>query len=589
MCFAGSQSLLAHPISLTNAYVRVYQDKISAKVEIFVEDLYLFHDLKPNDKDLLSPETIREGMELHKEFLLKHFQILDKEGQALSGKVVNIREFDIPEEGLPLPSLMFFKLTYELEYPVEKPEYLTFLQDMGNEDIGVPAETQLRVLQEGAKRRKDKLMLPGEPFTLRFNWENPEIEDSTFNEDEANPENESDDDLLGITSYGAVYSFLYIEPREIRHEILIPVVTLEQSLEIPRADSSFLKIDEQPKAREVIKKFIANKNPLVVNGEKREPVISRIDFYGLDFRDFAQQAPDQDVSMANGRVGVIMSYPLDSPPEKVDLTWDFFNRYLWDVKGTVYAEDKTIKTELSNLNDENTFSWKSEKPVTPFRQIEDQQVDLPEPSSYPISLPALLCGGIALITLIGSRTFMVPMVTLIIGIVFLFVPLGWIDAAEWVSPPAVLQEEEAREVFEDLLRNVYASMENRNEVKIYDDLEHAVAGEMLRDLYLKMKKELVVEEQGGPVARVTDLKILSVDIESVNDLNSQEKLDPRSFQATSHWQVVGTVEHWGHIHTRTIEYQAEFIVSPVDQRWKIINLNVLSENRLKYETRLRGI
>ncbi|WP_144996244.1 hypothetical protein [Polystyrenella longa] len=589
--FASTQ-LHAHPISLTNAYIRVFPDKVSAKIEIFVEDLYLFHDLKPNDQDLLEPDTLRKGIELHKEFLAKHFQILDKDGNQLKGTVVDVREFDIPEEGLPLASLMFFQLTYTLEYDVDKPEYLTFLQDMGNQDIGVPAETQLRVLQEGAKRRKEKLMLPGEPFTLRFNWENPEMTDSSFNAGETTEGEEGDSDeeeLLGITSYGAVYSFLYIEPREIRHEILIPVVTLEQSVEIPRADSAFLTIKEQPKAREAIEKFLKSKNKVEVNGQLIEPEIDRIDFYGLDFRDFAQQAPDQNVSMANGRVGVIISYPLNQPPEEVKMTWDFFNRYLWDVKGTVYVNDKTIKTELSRLNEENTYTWVSESVVEPYREIEPYDVTLPKPVAYPVSIPALLCLGIAVVTLFVGRKYTLPGILVAVALGLAFLPIARIDAATWIAPPARLSEEESKTLFEELLGNVYYAMENRQEERIYDGLEHAVAGEMLSDLYLKMKKELVIEEQGGPVARVTDIKIQAMEIGKPAQEPTAKKVDPRAFTVDCTWQVVGTVEHWGHIHSRTIEYQALFVVSPVEGKWKITALTVESENRIKYETRLRGI
>ncbi|MAT16709.1 MAG: hypothetical protein CMJ46_15740 [Planctomyces sp.] len=579
----------AHPISLTNAYVRVHPDKVSAKIEIFVEDLYLFHNLQPNDQDLLEPETIRKGMELHKDFLRQHFQILNKDGEALKGEVVDVREFDIPEKGLPLASLMFFQLTYTIEYPVDKPEFLTFLQDMGDAAAQVPSETQLRVLQEGAKRRKEKLMLPGEPYTIRFDWENPEMEDSSFGADDADPETAEEEELLGITSYGAVYSFLYIERREVRHEILIPVVTLEQSIEIPREDSAFLKVDEQPAAREAISKFVKSKNPMEVNGKQIEPEIQRIDFYGLDFRDFAQQVPEQDISMANGRVGVIMTYQLDAPPEELKLTWDLFNRYLWDVRGTVYVDDKTIKTELSRLDDGNVFTWKSEQAVEPWRTIDSEAVNLPEPATFPVSIPAVLCLLGALIAVIKGRRFGLLAIFLVVGLGLAFVPVARIDAANWIAPPQRLSEEEAQGVFEKLLRNVYYAMENRQEEQIYDGLEHAVAGDMLSDLYLKMKKELVIEEQGGPVARVTDINIVSSEIHPPRQLATDEPPDPRAFQVDCHWQIVGTVEHWGHIHSRTIEYKAEFQVSPVKGEWKITHLDVKSEDRIKYETKLRGI
>ncbi len=41
-------------------------------------------------------------------------------------------------------------------------------------------------------------------------------------------------DRLGIASYSGLYSFLYITRFEVRHELLIPLLSLEQWLPIDR-------------------------------------------------------------------------------------------------------------------------------------------------------------------------------------------------------------------------------------------------------------------------------------------------------------------------------------------------------------------
>ena len=43
------------------------------------------------------------------------------------------------------------------------------------------------------------------------------------------------------------------------------------------------------------------------------------------------------------------------------------------------------------------------------------------------------------------------------------------------------------------------------------------------------------------------------------------------------WTVAGTVEHWGHIHERTNQYEAVFAVEPVDNAWKVTNIELLDE------------
>jgi len=43
---------------------------------------------------------------------------------------------------------------------------------------------------------------------------------------------------------------------------------------------------------------------------------------------------------------------------------------------------------------------------------------------------------------------------------------------------------------------------------------------------------------------------------------------------------MGSVGHWGHIHTRKNQYHAIIIVEPVDGAWKIVGLELLDEKRI---------
>ena len=53
-----------------------------------------------------------------------------------------------------------------------------------------------------------------------------------------------------------------------------------------------------------------------------------------------------------------------------------------------------------------------------------------------------------------------------------------------------------------------------------------------------------------------------------------------SLLAEATWVVSGSVGHWGHLHERRNAYQAELRIQPVDGRWKLIGMEVLSEERL---------
>jgi hypothetical protein len=63
--------------------------------------------------------------------------------------------------------------------------------------------------------------------------------------------------------------------------------------------------------------------------------------------------------------------------------------------------------------------------------------------------------------------------------------------------------------------------------------------------------------------------------------------DGRGFAYRCTWTVEGTVEHWGHVHTRTNQYRALFTVQARQDAWKITDLQVLGEERVKFETNVR--
>jgi hypothetical protein len=64
----------------------------------------------------------------------------------------------------------------------------------------------------------------------------------------------------------------------------------------------------------------------------------------------------------------------------------------------------------------------------------------------------------------------------------------------------------------------------------------------------------------------------AIDITAADEANT--------FRANATWNVHGSVGHWGHVHTRSNQYRAELLIQAVDNRWKLIDMNVLQERRL---------
>ena len=585
----------AHPVSVTRAYVYVSREQATAKIQVFLEDLFLFHNLKPNGQDFLEPDVIQRGIELHQQFIAERFQLRDVTGEPLAARVIGVEDAELPDEGVPLAELMAHTLTFELQYEFPSPpEFLTISQQFTDEEAVFPSEMKLILKQEHVDEPHTLELRPGDVESFRLNWELPPLSAEASAEEREEFVTKQKQETLGITSYSSVYSFLYINDYEVRHEILIPLLTLEESVLIARDADDFLDLAEQDVARQQIEAYLGTGNPIEIDGVEVRPQLQRCDFYGLDFKDFAQQAPRRRVPMVSARVGVILAYKATAAPRTVKLTWNRFNEFVWAVNTVVFAYDTTTKTTLTRLRKNNVFLW--ENPGhTRAQPPELVAAVLPPRPTLPIPILAVCC------------FFMAPAVVLmmkrrgaavhrrrwaaagwLLGAVLTWPLLRWNAPHPW-PPPPVLSATKAAAVFNELHANVYRAFEFQEEIAIYDALARSVHGELLRDVYLQIRRGLVMQEQGGAVSRIRDVSIVNGKKESLPKRARAERLDGRGFGYQCRWNVAGTVEHWGHIHQRTNQYEAVFTIEPVDDAWKVTKMELLDEKRLQFETRLRGL
>ena len=574
-----------HPVSVTETAAFVTRDKVSVRISVFVEDLFLFHNLKPNAEDFLEPTIIRSGIKKHEQFLLERFVIRDVDGVKLSGHVIGVEEFEMPPEGVPMADLMAHKLVFRLEYELLKaPEFLTFSQHLVDQEVLIPAEMKLVIKQENAGIPFGAVLQPDHPETVRFSWDNPALPAEASEEEWEEWYQKQLQETMGITSYSSVYSFLYIEDFEVRHEILVPLLTLEESVLIARDDDAFLDIAEQDAARQQIEAYFTSGNPVEIDGVAVKPNVDRIDFYGLDIKDFALQAERKKVSMANARVGVILSYSTKGSPGTVKLTWDRFNRYVWSINVVVFAYDEAHKVTLSRIGNANTYLWQNPgRPPAP--QLNEVQATFPPAPKMRLPIMTIICGCLLpLAALFFKRRIRLDAVIVLIVVSAATWPLlGW-EVERPFAPRATVSPDEASAIFTSLHKNTYRAFDYREESEIYDALAKSVDGMLLRDLYLKMRRGLEMQEQGGAVSRVREV-VIEEGIQS--PLPIEATRDALGFNYRCKWSVQGSVQHWGHLHSRTNQYVALFTVEPRNDAWKITQMEVLDEQRGEFEFIMR--
>jgi hypothetical protein len=101
---------------------------------------------------------------------------------------------------------------------------------------------------------------------------------------------------------------------------------------------------------------------------------------------------------------------------------------------------------------------------------------------------------------------------------------------------------------------------------------------LIREIYLQIKRALIVAEQGSASLHVRDVVVNSVVI--THDDGEQLTMRCR-------WQVTGTVEHWGHLHTRVDEFVGELTLSRERTGWMLDKFHVSEQKQQAIKTTLR--
>lgn len=583
-----SLAFAKHPVSIVEADIYVNQARTAIRLTCFAEDLELLQGIEPGEDGIYDSAEIGEATEDHAEYLAERIILRDKEGEQLPATVTNITRVPIPDDGIKAGTLMEYTMAFELEVKhAVPPEFLTLEQQMLAEGALLPSELKVRVKQSGAENSYRKMLKPGVPATFRFDWENPPLSPEASQEEWNTWFDHQEEQVLGIVSYGSVYSFIYITDREVRHEVLIPLATLATLMELDRADSAFLSVEEQSNAAKKIRAFFSVGNPVTIDGVRVKPIFDRVDFYGLDFRDFAQQPEARKVSMASGRVGVIMVYPAKTPPQSVTVEWTKFSAMIRSIDAVVFAYKDVLAAKFSKFLENNIYRWEASD-ATPLPKITDVNLEDPRYFAPPatIGLPTitLICLLVALGLIpcsLASRKWL-AVACIFAGVGFMTTQMAVVQLPAPFEAAGTIRvsDETAGRIFDQLHTNLFRAFDYSQEEDVYDALAVSVHGPLLRKLYLQINNSLRIEEEGGAVAHIEEIQRLSGG-------RDREPFVENGFRYRSKWNIVGTIEHWGHIHQRTNQYDAEFDVRIVDGDWKLTSMEILDQPQGVVKTRLR--
>jgi hypothetical protein len=530
---------------------------VRVELEIGLPDLPAFANLFPDEiwgKLGNPPRPLAERLP---EFFASGLTISADDGPPIRARVLRmeprdrIRRDEVSGEPLPAgddPEPVIF---VELFYPfASRPASLT----LGAPRDPTPAGIGFVAYHQGLPVNDFRYL--GGGYVLDLDWDDPWYSSFRMRQ-------------LRRAYYAAMNGFIYVEPYEVRKEIIVRPRDLQNWVDLGLEDAPTIAPAAQPELKRRVAAFLREHHAVVIDGERTVPDLARINFLRRTLRNSTVIDPPEELDVNSATLGVIFVYATEGLPESVTMEWDLFNDRIDVVP--VAAVDQAGPLPSILTPDYPVLEWQNflQNPELPTLAVtEAPPGTLSRAAGWlrwvfaimSILVIAWLTRGATRGTRPGAAQVLVAIFTIALTV-----------ASFWLGAGATMDGERSRKLVTDLLHNVYLAFDFRGEERIYDVLENSVHGDLLTDIYLETRRGLEIANQGGARAKVKDLELIELETEPGSR---------GGFMANATWNVYGSVGHWGHVHQRTNQYRATLGIEPVDGVWKLTSLELIEETRL---------
>ena len=543
-----TQAMLASTI----AEYFIEDGRIYVELEIGLPDLEAFRNLLPDDiyeKLGHAPVPLQQRLS---RFFEQDLVIAGADEEPLRGRLLKIEpkprvaRDEISGEPLPLSDgetevVVFARLEYALP---GTPASLSFLAPRGE------ARANIGFVVYHQQIPVNDFRYLGPRQTLELDWDDPWY--TRFGSRN-----------LRRTYFAPMTGFIYVEPYEVRKEIIARPKDLQEWVDLGLAGRKTIPVEIQADLKRKAAAFLRQHHPVRIDGKTIEPELARINFLERTLRTSRVIDPPVELSVDAAILGAIFVYPTHGLPQRVEMDWDLWNERTQRIPAAAVDQAGPLLIYLEP--DFRVLEWRNflKNPLLPSLKV----LALP-PAALARSLLygrwlLLALAGLALVRWVKVRQLQRGAIAAVVLLATL--------SSFWLSRDAALSDARAREVVSGLLHNVYRAFDFRQEEQIYDVLAKSVEGELLAQIYLETRRGLELANQGGARVKVKEIELLELEANPA---------DGGSFLATATWNVAGSVGHWGHVHQRKNQYRAEINVAPIGGVWKLVDLEILEEERL---------
>lgn len=568
-------SLKADWINLTGAEtapniaeIYVLDDHVKLELEIFVDDLETFEELIPDDW-LKDSHAKRPGLITRlRIFSSQKFQFVTETGERLPAKINLIeprlrKDRKSPFAGMvnpitrqPVPEAPADKrvLYVELLYPFkEKPKALTIIPPLDDEEHAL-ASIGFIAYHKSVPIIDFRYL--GAPAQLTLDWEDPWY--SAF-----------DNPNLKRHHKDALMSFLYVEPREVRHEGLMRVRDLQEWNGMSIGNATTLDIEEQIQIKELARDFFIKSNPLTIDSKKSSPSSSRAVFLKVTSAGLRTINETELLDPSTAIIGVSQSHWIKRLPQNVRVDWNLTNNRINRVPYTVTDPAGPLPGFL--INGDTIIEWKNF--LRTYKEPKLLPIKLHDGRTFTVPVVSLLllfiCLMLAAIAYGSKKLLAIVLGGLSVACILAAVLMMRIAIIQIKNPiPGPPTETAAIQITTSVLTNARYAFLEKEPASLNQALEIIVDNSQFNDIVSELKRAFVIDVSSGGIASVENIK--NIKLENTTTLENKD-----GFRTFANWTVLANARHWGHVDQRTISYKALMDLAKVKGVWKLAGLTIL--------------
>lgn len=453
------------------------------------------------------------------------------------------------------PSASF--LTVYLPFLQPQPQQLTIIPDFkaiekaGDKYIITVSHQGLPVIDHGVLTSKE---------ILQLDWQDPWY--SHF----LNPK-------LQRGHKDPVMAFLYIEPQQIKSEVVVRIKEMAAWANLELRDKTMIYPDEFAEIKQKVAQYLLTANKLTTDSVTSSPILDRVDYIRMGASDIQAYEPLQAQKQVATLIGVSIIHPISAIPATIQWQWDLFNEKIqrvairsYDPAGLFdsYVTPKYPVFEWENMLADIDIPELDNKPKVAPVVVNSTQTE----SQYYVFLGII---GLIIIFFIAykyipqrfrkySHTFLL--------LLCLASAYNLFNQGLFGLNQAKLDKQKAKPILNQLLWNVYQAFEATQEEATYDQLAYSVDGKLIEKLYLQNRTSFLAQDGAWS-------KVSNIEIQRINELSFD-----KGYLFDCEWLVTGEVIHWGHQHRRDNVYHANIKISPIDGNWKIVDLESIGQQRV---------